>query len=253
GLAGATELKVPEPTLGRLLVERRGVLAAGVAGVCGAAIWANSAGQSYATGLGETRNISFSDGSHVLLDACSMIRVTYGRELRRLDLVRGRLGLFPVQDPGRPFVVLGSGRRVLAIGSLDVSCLANTFTVTAVDGLAFVQSPGQATVRLDRGERLRSNPDGRPAKDRPSLAVATAWRTGQLIFSDDSLDAAVLEVNRYNRKPVVLEDAALGELRVSGSYNARQGEDFARSVATLFNLSLVEQPDKMILRRTIAS
>jgi transmembrane sensor len=231
-------------------VGRRAVLAGGVGGAVMLAAWSLTAPKTYATGIGETRKVRLSDGSEAMLDACSRVREDFGRSVRRLELQRGRVALTLAQDANRPFVVAGAERRVVALGrSLEVSCLDNGFSVTAMDGLVVVQATGQEPVRLEGGQRLRVAQGAKATTDRPVMEMETAWQSGRLVFADEALSTAVAEINRYNQRPVVLGDAAVARLRVSGSYRAQAGDAFARSVATLFGLEVVAEPHRLLLRK----
>ncbi len=232
---------------------RRAVLAGGLGAASLLAVWAGSASRSYATGVGETRTLRLDDGSRLTLDACSQARCGFVQGLRRLELVRGRIALEVAPDPERPFVVTRERRRVLAFGrSLDVACLNEGLAVTAVDGLVLVQEPGREVVRLESGERLRASSATGLETDRPELQAVTAWQEGRLVFADETLADATAEINRYSPRPVTLADGAVGALRISGSYRTRSAEAFARSVAMLYGLEVVSEPDRLLLRRSPA-
>ncbi|WP_431286752.1 hypothetical protein [Roseateles chitinivorans] len=73
--------------------------------------------------------------------------------------------------------------------------------------------------------------------DRPRIDQVTAWKRSEVVFDDVSLPEAVTEMNRYNREPIVLVgDAALSRLRVSGSYRAGDSDGFAHAAAALHGL-----------------
>ena len=59
----------------------------------------------YNTAVGEQRTVVLADGSSVVLNTDSLLRVAFSRNLRRVELVRGE-ALFSVShDPSRPFAV----------------------------------------------------------------------------------------------------------------------------------------------------
>jgi transmembrane sensor len=233
---------------------RRAVLAGGLGAASLLAVWAGSATRSYATGIGESRTLRLDDGSRLTLDACSEVRAGLVQRMRRLELVRGRIALEVAPDPERPYVVTREARRVLAFGrSLDVACLNEGLAVTAVDGLVLVQQPGREIVRLESGERLRTSHQTGLQTDRPELQSLTAWRDGRLVFADETLAEATAEINRYTARPVELADSAVGALRISGSYRTRSAEAFARSVAMLYGLEVVREPDRLVLRKSLAA
>ncbi|MHB8283332.1 MAG: FecR family protein [Caulobacteraceae bacterium] len=247
---------LPLSTIGRSpkapakTVDRRAVLAGLLGTGCAVAAWSTLAPRSYANGVGPAKTVRLSDGSSLMLDACSEVKAAFGMGLRQLELVRGRVALSPATASDRPVVVTRGSRRLLAFGrSLDIACLGEGLAVTAVDGLVVVQRPGRDMVRLESGERLTWSGTAGLRTDRPTLEAVTAWRDGRLVFADDTLADAVAEINRYSLTPIAVEDAALLGLRISGSYRTRSAKAFAQSVAMLYGLQLVSEPGRFLLRR----
>ena len=106
-------------------VTRRHVLRTGVglaaASVAGIAIYLRS-GTTYATEIGEQRDVSLEDGTRVRLDTDSEIHVSMNEERRRVQLRRGRAHFDVAEDPTRPFQVIARDQLVTASrGEFDVS------------------------------------------------------------------------------------------------------------------------------------
>ena len=78
------------------------------------------------------------------------------------------------------------------------------------------------------------------------LARVTAWRQGRAVFENDTLAAAVAEMNRYSRRPIVIEGEAAG-MHVSGVYSTGDTEAFAKSLATLLPLDVTLASDQVTL------
>jgi transmembrane sensor len=68
------------------------------------------------------------------------------------------------------------------------------------------------------------------------IAERLAWRAPRLEFSDTSLSEAVALMNQHNRMKLVIEDAELGKLLVSGLFRADRVEAFVRLLETNFNV-----------------
>ena len=63
--------------------------------------------------------------------------------------------------------------------------------------------------------------------------AAQSWESGQLSFDDEPLTIAAARNNRIARKPLVIADPALGNLRISGVFTAGESESLAAGIAAL--------------------
>lgn len=220
---------------------RRAVLASMGALVAGAGtlgVWRVATAGVYATEVGEQRRVALHDGSMIILDTNSKVRVDLSDERREVQLIRGRAHFEVVRDARRPFVVEAAGREVAAGGAaFEVTREKDEVCVVVTKGEVAVFDPkltGKQTV--ERGARVTLTDTG-PKLDRPDLTRVTAWQQGRAVFENDTLATAVAEMNRYSRRPIVLEgDAA--DMRVSGVYSTGDTEAFARSLATLLPLDV---------------
>ncbi len=234
----------------RILAGGGGVAAAVALG--GALIMASWPGKSYATAIGEQRRITLEDGSTVLLDTDTRIHASIGRKFRQIRLEQGRSHFEVASDPLRPFIVSAAHRRVVAIGTaFDVSVLENNLSVVLIEGRAGVGDAGNPAgdLRMMRpGDRLTIASGSIERLDRPRLDIATAWQSGKAVFDNEPLQSAVAEINRYGRRPIFLQDAALGRQPISGTYATGDAAAFARSVALLLDASVVVESDRILLR-----
>ncbi|RZM36703.1 MAG: DUF4880 domain-containing protein [Sphingomonas sp.] len=236
----ATDLwdMVPGTALSRAPVTRRRAVAglmALVATTAGGtvAFQAAYAATPYETGIGEQRRIGLADGSSMLLDAATRVRVIATRERRRLWLAHGRVDL-TVAPLTTPFTIdAGRGNMTAAAGRFDLRRdRDDRVAMTAIEGSAAVTTTG-APRRLTGGERLAEG-----VIDRPDLATTQAWTSGRAAFHDDTLATVAEEANLYSTTRLVIADPAVGRLRVSGMY--RMGDNLAlgQSLATLLAVRL---------------
>lgn len=240
----------------RLDAKRRALVLGGGAAAAAAAIGSVVAFRTWApvryqTGFGEQRTLALDDGSQVTLDTNTAIRVGFGGQRRSVDLLSGRAHFVVAKDPTRPFVVTAGERQVIAVGTaFDVAREGNNVSVVLVEGKvvvrrAPVEGPSET---LEPGDRVTFRPDALARQDRPDLSAVTAWHTGQAVFDDDTLSEAVAELNRYQRRPLVIADASVGAMRISGSYRTGNSEAFAKSVSALLPINVSETPSQIILR-----
>ncbi|SNS35146.1 FecR family protein [Sphingomonas laterariae] len=244
------EVAVDEP-VERTGMSRRTVLAgvAAMVAVGSGYLYQRGAGADhYATQLGEQRRVTLADGSAVTLDTETEIRVAFHDDRREIELLRGRAHFDVAKDAARPFRVTAGGREVVAIGTaFDVARREDEVAVLLVEGRIAVRSPGVAAAYPRPGERIVIDRANAIHQERPDVQRATAWQVGRVIFDDQPLAAAVAEMNRYNRKPLVVTDAELGALRVSGTYSTGDSEAFARSIASLLPVAVHSTPQQILI------
>lgn len=215
-------------------------LAASIVVVLGvAAAWSlwPSSGPDYTTPVGGTASVSVADGSHVVLNTDSAIRVSLSDTERRVQLDRGEAYFEVAKDPARPFVVSAGNKRVVAVGTkFSVRRLGNDIRVLVTEGKVRVdEEPTLAgapeSLSLVAAGNIASTRDGSILVQHESLAEveeSLSWRSGYLTFHEDTLRDAVAEFNRYNSRKIVIEDPAVGAIRLSGKFRANEYEAFVR-------------------------
>jgi transmembrane sensor len=235
------------------LMRRRAVLASvGSLAVVGLGLlsWRASFAGVYETGIGEQRHVALGDGTEVFLDADSRIRVRFDHHRRVIELQKGRANFRVAADSTRPFVVQAVDRQIIADQStFDVRRDGDQVTVVMARGQASVGVgvDDKANARsLTAGERLIAT-SAEVKIDEPNLPRLVAWQSGQAIFDNDTLEDAAREMNRYSTVVLSVAKPVASELRLSGVYRVGDNETFARSVAVLLPIKVVEADGKIQL------
>jgi transmembrane sensor len=220
--------------------------------------------ETYSTRIGEQRIVSLEDGSRVHLNSGTRMDVELGDAMRRVRLERGEAFFEVARDPRKPFVVVAGDRSVTALGtSFVVRFEPQQTAVTLLEGKVAISARVDAPVDsggaslsyeadalvLKPGERATFASSGATTVDVPPVDAMAAWRRGEVVLDETPLSLAVAEMNRYQRKRLVLDDPSIGELPVSGIYRTGSNEDFARAIATVYSLEVVENGGEIHLRR----
>ncbi|HEX3663984.1 MAG TPA: FecR domain-containing protein [Rhizomicrobium sp.] len=237
-------------------LRRRSVLAAigtiALAGT-GFAVWQEAYAGVYETQIGEQKHVTLSDGTRAFLDTDTRLRERFTASLRAVDLDRGMVDFRIKPDAQRPFMVDAAGQRVLADRTtFDVRRDGNRVSVVLLDGQATVLAVAQTArprLALIRGERAIVAANLVPRIDKPNLAPLVAWQAGQAMFESESLLAAAAEMNRYSTTRLVVNDAIVAKLRLSGVYRVGDNIAFARSVSQLLPVIVEHYPDHIELVR----
>lgn len=208
----------------------------------------------YQTQVGERLEFVLADGTLVTLNTATEVRVEYSGDERVIRLERGQAFFDVARDAARPFSVVGNGTRVTAIGTaFEVRLEDDRFDVALISGSVVVRPPSAAdgrpadVVTLTPGQRL-VEAAGQPAELREMDARREMrWREGFIELDDEPLAAALAEVNRYTRAPIILADPRLEEFRISGLYRTGRPEGFLDAVSAVLPAGIVRDDGQILL------
>lgn len=195
----------------------------------------------FSTVVGERSTILLKDGSVLTLDTNSAARVAYNSRERGIYLLRGQALFEVAKHKPIPFVVHAGVRRIVATGTaFDVRLDKSGVQVTLVEGHVFVDQVGRspnepaARTELQPGERLVAHDDAAVRVSNIDVSHVTDWRSGHLAFSEERLDDAIAEINRYSDTKLILSDPKLATLLVNGVFRTGQPSDFAQALSQIY-------------------
>lgn len=196
--------------------------------------------RTYTTDVGERRSITLSDGSTVLLNTDSVLRLWQNGASVSAELVRGE-ALFDTK-PNR------HRRLRVSVRDVEIREAESLFTVrraddgvrvTVAEGTIFVSASDIHNMPLYRNQRVSL----RYGETDPTLHIETlsraeidhqlSWRRGELVFDSATLTAAVSEVNRYSRIQIEVITPSEQE-KIAGLFSATDPWNFARVVTQLY-------------------
>jgi transmembrane sensor len=238
---------------------RRRLLVAGITAALfggSGAWWLERREATYVSKVGEIRRVTLPDGSRMVLNTSTEATVRFDKMRREIELAGGE-GLFEVaKDPLRPFIVRAGSVEVRAIGTVfAVRSADERVDVTVTEGIIELVDNGasknavirrvvaneHATVMETSEIRVQSLPHAEAER-------RLAWRDGQVDFSGESLEVAVQEINRHNRRQIVVDDPALASRPVVGLFRADDPDGFATTVAAALGAHSVVLDDAIHLR-----
>lgn len=222
-------------------------------------------GPNFRTPVGATASVAMPDGSAVTLNTDSAIRLQLTPHQRQVRLDRGEAFFAVAKDPDRPFVVLAGDKRVTAVGTqFSVRRIGPDIRVLVTEGAVRIDELPPLTSRVTspltsrQPESLSSVAAGNLAstqgdailvqpKPLSEAEASLSWRSGYLIFHEDTLNDAVAEFNRYTGRPIVIQDAAVGSIRLSGKFRTTECEAFIRILEGGFSIHAERTDHEIIL------
>ncbi|HSZ09355.1 MAG TPA: FecR domain-containing protein [Steroidobacteraceae bacterium] len=216
---------------------------------------------SFATLIGETRNVALADGSTITLGGDTRIEVALSDKERNIELTKGEALFVVAKDAARPFKVHAGDATVVAVGTaFNVERDSDRSVVSVTEGRVVVEpvthflpafvlqefKPKLRSVRLNVGQQTTAGSAGieEPTK---MVDAATGWQIGHLAFHLQPLRYVLEDVNRYARKPIVLENEHLGELMITGTVERGNITGWVKSLERAFDLQATEDTDQITL------
>ena len=204
--------------------------------------------QVYRTGAHGLSRVVLSDGSSVILNSSTVIRVRFTPGQRNVWLAQGEAHFLVAHDMDRPFEVHASHRIVLAVGTaFDVRLSGpRNFQVTVTEGRVALMASSDASPKLaaippptlGAGEMaLISAGQVMVSHITPqALSRQLAWEHREISFRGETLAEAVAEFNRYNPHSIAIDDPAIASLRVGGNFDALDTASFVAALQRTFGI-----------------
>ncbi len=195
----------------------------------------------FTTGVGEQRTLRLSDGSTVVLNTDTAVRVSFSDAVRAVRLLHGEALFNVTKNRARPFRVRSDEVVAQAVGTSFVVRRKSTETVvTVIEGEVAVVDYAQVNVASpllvpDLAVHVTAGTRADVADDKKirtasvaNPAAVTSWRSGRLIFDGEPLVEVIAEFNRYNKAQLVLQNSQLSDEPISGVFDADQPLALAR-------------------------
>jgi transmembrane sensor len=258
------EATVAHTARGNVLLGRRaflggGLLAASVVGAYAVVrppldLWPslNELSADYRTGTGEQRNLALSDEIAIRMNTrTSIVRQSSEKGVDKVKLIAGEAS-FSTAQQGRILSVLAADSEISAVtAQFDVSYLHDgdsgaVVCATCLQGELKVQR-GDETSVVGSGQQLRYDRSGAKQIRTIDPEVAAAWHQGVLIFRFTPLAEVVSEVNRYRPGRIVVMNAQIGRVPVSGRFRITRLDDILVQFEHAFGARLRTLPGGVVL------
>lgn len=214
--------------------------------VLGLAIWLLvRQSNTYSTAIGERRTVVLNDGSQISMNTDSRLKVDLDERQRTVRLIEGE-GLFKVaHDPSRPFVVIAGDTAVRAVGTaFNVRLRGEQLVeVTVTEG---VVSVGDKRIAADSAAVIAAGTVSAAPLSKDVLQRRVAWRDGVIELRGETLEQAVAEFNRYQRRKLVIADPSIATIRVGGRFETDEADKFVSAVTAAFPVRAVAGDDGQV-------
>ncbi|MGC4097100.1 MAG: FecR domain-containing protein [Nitrospira sp.] len=211
------------------------------------------------TAKGEHRRVDLPDGSTVILNANSAVRVAYSDQRRDIELQSGEASFVVAKDPQRPFEVHAGEGITRAIGTeFNVRLRPSITMVTVVEGI--VQVVQRTTDRSFSQERTAAAVEVRPnqavsysrihgigAVQKTDLLSSLAWQRGQLVFNQKPLAEVIEELNQQWEGHIFVAGDQLRTLSVNGVFDIHDTPAVVQAIERTFHVRSVTLPFDIVV------
>ena len=204
---------------------------------------------SFATVRGQQQSVTLPDGSVLRLDTATRVAVTLYRQRRVVRLLDGQ-AVFQVRgDARRPFDVLAGAVRITVVGTRfsvrhtpgmackdDVRVEVEEGRVSVVRNAAPESAPA---ILLTAGQHIGADDKGRlGAVGQVAARGIAPWREGRVSFDDTPLAQVLAEFERYGATNLVVRDAQVAQLGVTGTFDPLRLDNFMRVLPRVLPVAL---------------
>lgn len=212
-----------------------------------------SSDQTYATEVGQHQAVRLADGTRVELNTDSRLQTQLTGSARTMRLEKGEAYFDVVHDASRPFVVFAGNRKITDIGTkFSVRLDGDQVRVLVREGEVKVETlDGRAVApAVEAGHAVVVQGNGLLVTDRAPREVTRelSWRSGVLVFDQETLAAAAEEFNRYNTKKVVVVGKAR-DLHIGGRFRANNADIFASLIQAGMDVNVRYAGDEIIISK----
>ncbi|MBT5330463.1 MAG: hypothetical protein HOL48_01625 [Porticoccaceae bacterium] len=221
----------------------------------------------YMTAIGEQTNISLPDGTELMLNTNTSVRVNYSDNQRVLTLEQGELHVDVAHDESRPLSVLAGGQVVQAVGTafnvylrdqqkVDLVVTEGKVLVSQRDEIPRVSAPDGAiqmptsAFSVSQGERVLLGQLEEKVEpiDFAEIEVQLSWREGNLVFRGEPLEEAVREIGRYTAAEFVFIDENLRQVKVAGLFETGDVDGLLAALSENFQIDSRRVDQRILLQ-----
>lgn len=214
----------------------------------------NTMTADHGTAVGERMTATLSDGSRITLGTNTRLNVEFTAGLRRVHLLSGE-AFFEVEgDQDRSFEVVAGGGTTRALGTaFNVRLTGDAVSVALMEGrLRVSQAVAGGNLRkttLRPGEAAEYGPGQALSKVRRDVSALTAWRDGDLVFVNRTLEDVVAELDRHRPGKIVLMAGGLATARFTGVIKLGQADRAFRGLKAALPIDIVQATPYLTLIR----
>jgi transmembrane sensor len=206
----------------------------------------------YQTARGDTVSINLSDGGSIKLNTDSDIRVADIFSWRKAWLEKGEAWFTIHHNSQKPFEVFAGKGHIWDIGTqFNVLNESNKTTVTVQEGEVALGTDNIEELTLTASQQSGFDNQGNVLeKTEISPELIGSWRSGVLIFQNQSLTEVLKQLSRYHQAEFTVLDPGIQGLAISGRFSTTDLNETLNTLASGMNLNIKQlQPGQFLIKK----
>ena len=203
------------------------------------------------TQKGQQKSITLADGSQIILNTNTMLRVQQRIRSRQIHLLQGEAN-FTVKHIENKLLKPFERRFEVFAGDMHVIDIATVFnidkhnkmdaSVTVISGevMAGIRNSKASMIHLTKNQSLRNYGQTLATVEQASLEQVQAWQTGHMVFNQTPLMSALQNFQRYSDFHVDIEDKELNDLPITGQFKTQSLQQFMQVLPYVAPLDIVQ-------------
>ena len=203
----------------------------------------------YHTTTGSQKLINLADGSRLLLNTDSAVTIDIASDVRQVNLLRGEVFFEVAHAPQRPFwVVAGEARARVTGTEFSVGRNKDNVTITVAKGRVetSVKSHDEITA-LVSGESVNYQGMNLISYQPIDIDKTLAWRNGQMVFVQQSLNEVVEQINRYRPGLLIISNEQLKKRAVTAVFSMDRLDDAIKALEQTLGIHVTRLTNYLIL------
>jgi transmembrane sensor len=206
------------------------------------------------TGTGERKKITIQDGSQLLLNAGTTIRLQNDlSKERKIEVADGEVFFEVKTDAQRPFIITSGGLTTTVLGtSFNISAYAglNNLSIGVVSGKVRVAGPSAMLSILEKDEELVYNKTSQHFKKVALDESLTSWQDGRLILNDLSFyEMSVIMKKNYGIDITTARDDITHTRYTTELLTAMSPLEAVQVLAAIHKLKITTAGNKIFLHK----
>lgn len=206
--------------------------------------------QKISTEQGERSKLKLSDGTIVILNSSSTLRIpmNFGQETRTIELV-GEAFFEVTHDEELPFIVISNGLYAKDLGTkFNVSAYDSTGIEVAVEeGLVSMGRMNEGELQKDIVELtpdklgVLNREEGLTVSDIDHMDTFTGWTQGKLVFRKTPFLQVVNRLERWYDAEFIVKGSGFEDRTLTATYDNMSMEEVLKVVSLSMSISYTHQ------------
>lgn len=216
--------------------------------------------QQFKTSVGENKSFILTDGSELTLNTDTEVSVEFTEQFRKVVLLKGEVYFDIAKNPSRPFIAITSDSHVTAVGTafnIELDTYVGT-EVLVTEGRVKVDNFSKENlsnslesleVYLSKGQKALIQQQQAKVSHYDEFESALAWREGMVVFSGETLEQVVREIDRYTPLSFKVIDDEIMDIQVGGFFQTGDMEQLLLILEQNFGISSQQQGMQILLSK----